>query len=331
MTGALVASSVVVILLGAPRPMAERASDLSTAQVNHVGIVVTDVDAAVQQFVRVMGFAPAKPMTISVPMPDGRKAEIKFATLFMPNFHIEVVQPLNHQGPYYEHYQKHGMSIQHMGLAIPDASHVDELRAGLEQNGGQWTLGSKGGTFAYVGFEQTLGTSFELVTDRTAPAPPKPAGDALPPLASLPVTHVGLAAVSAAAAVDTFVKILGNQPPAFRDYKDAQYPPDAKWNPSAYLRLAFWNQGGMGIEVIESVGGPTPWSEYVQRQKGTAVQHVAINVGNRMDEMIRDLVAKGGRWTNGKAGGNYAYLDFMDTLGLIFELNGTSRQASSGH
>jgi hypothetical protein len=85
----------------------------------------------------------------------------------------------------------------------------------------------------------------------------------------------------------------------------------------------------MGVEVIESVGRPTPWSEYVQRQKGTAAQHLAINVGNRMDETIRDLTAKGGAWTNGKPGGNYAYLDFMDTLGIIFELNGTSKSAAA--
>ena len=35
-------------------------------------------------------------------------------------------------------------------------------------------------------------------------------------------------------------------------------------------------------------------------------------------------------WTNDKPGGNYAYLDFMDTLGLVFELNGTSKSAAAG-
>ena len=45
--------------------------------------------------------------------------------------------------------------------------------------------------------------------------------------------------------------------------------------------------------------------------------------------MIADLVAKGGKWTNGKPGGGYAYLDFMDTLGLVFELNGTSKSAAA--
>ncbi|MGE3578254.1 MAG: hypothetical protein AB7I25_07320 [Vicinamibacterales bacterium] len=55
---------------------------------------------------------------------------------------------------------------------------------------------------------------------------------------------------------------------------------------------------------------------------------MAINVGTMMDEQIADLQQKGGKWTNGKAGGGYAYLDFMDTLGLIFELNGSSTSAA---
>ena len=61
----------------------------------------------------------------------------------------------------------------------------------------------------------------------------------------------------------------------------------------------------------------------------SAAQHVAIDVGTRMDETIRDLQAKGGKWTNGKEGGAYAYLDFVDSFGLAFELNGTARPAAA--
>jgi hypothetical protein len=143
----------------------------------------------------------------------------------------------------------------------------------------------------------------------------------------LNVTHVGFAVTDASAVGARFGDALGIAAPKVIDYKDSQYPPDAKWNKSAYVRLAVWNQGGTGMELIESVGGPTPWSEFVARQKGPSAQHIAIDVGNRMDETIADLLAKGGRWTNGKPGGNYAYLDFTDTLGLIFELNGTSKSA----
>ena len=61
--------------------------------------------------------------------------------------------------------------------------------------------------------------------------------------------------------------MLGIAPPKLFEYKDSQYPPDSKWDRSAYLRLTMTNQGGMGVEIIESVGGPTPWSGFVERQK----------------------------------------------------------------
>ena len=80
--------------------------------------------------------------------------------------------------------------------------------------------------------------------------------------------------------------------------------------------------------VIESAGGPTPWSDFLQKHKGNTVQHVSVGVGDQMDEQIADLQKKGGTWTNGKPGGAYAYLDFADTLGLIFELNGSSKSAA---
>src|ERR1019366_3221241 len=162
---------------------------------------------------------------------------------------------VNDVGPYYEHLQAHGMSIQHVGLAVPGTGAVDDLRAGMEQNGGRWTLGAKGSNYAYVSFQPSLGTTREVLRGGTGPGEPPPsqaAGDALPPLAALTVSHVGFAATDAAAVSGTFAKVLGIAAPRVIDYKDAQYPPDAKWNPSAYLRLATWNQGGTSVEIIES-------------------------------------------------------------------------------
>jgi catechol 2,3-dioxygenase-like lactoylglutathione lyase family enzyme len=308
-----------------------QAGELATARVSHLGVVVKDMDATLREYSRVMGFEIPKVNVYPIPVPDGRKAEFKLATLYMPNFYIELTQPLNNIGPYYDHLQAHGMSIMHLGVTLGGSGSVDELRSGWERQGGIWTLGEKGGTYAYVNFPRTLGTTLELVRSPGAPgAPPAmPAGDALPPLGALNVSHVGFAASDTKVVTETLAQLFGTAPPKVMEYKDAQYPPDANWSKTAFLRLAMMNQGGTGVEVIESVGGPTPWSESVAKQKGTAAQHLAINVGNRIDEMIMDLVAKGGKWTNGKPGGGYAYLDFSDSLGLIFELNGTSKSVAA--
>ncbi len=301
---------------------------IGTAPVNHVGIVVRDIDETVRQYVRVMGFPVPTVTEFPIDMPDGQKAQAKVTNMYMPNFHIELVQPLNPVGPYYEHLQAYGMGIQHTGFSITGS--IDDLRAGMEQKGGRWTLGAKGGVFAYINFRSTLGTSFELVRGAGAPgapAPAAPSGGALPPLASLPVSHVGFAVKDMDVTAKGYADAFGIPAPRVIDYKDSQFPPDSKWNMSASLRIASWKQGDVGMELIQSVGGPTPWSDYVEKQKGTAAQHIAINVGDRIDETIRDLQMKGGKWINGKAGGGYAYLDFMDTLGIIFELNGTSKSA----
>jgi catechol 2,3-dioxygenase-like lactoylglutathione lyase family enzyme len=325
----VVALAVAVVALRTGATVETQGGDLAAGRVSHIGVVVRDIDAALREYVRVMGFSMPRVSTYPIPMPDGRKTEFKVATLYMPNFFVEIIQPGSPIGPYYDHMQAHGQSIQHMGLAVPGEGPIDGVRAALEKQGGRWVLGSQGTAYAYVNFDSLLGISVEVIHDtaKPGPAPAMPADGALPPLGALNVTHVGFGATDAAAVTTALTKMIGVPAPKVNEYRDSQYPPNAPWSKTAFLRLATWNQGGIGLEFIESVGGPTPWSEFVKQQKGTAAQHIAINVGNRMDEMIKDLVVKGGKWTNGKPGGNYAYLDFNDTLGLVFELNGTSKSA----
>jgi catechol 2,3-dioxygenase-like lactoylglutathione lyase family enzyme len=299
------------------------------ADITHFGIVTPDIDRTIREFVRVMGFPTPQVSEYPVDMPDGRKAVTRVAAVSMPNFRLELLQPMGKIGPYYEHLQAFGLGIQHTAFNV--TASIEELRKGMEQKGGRWVLGAPNGSFAYVDFRPTLGTTFELVRGTGAPGPNPPAiptDGSLPPLAALPVSHIGFAVTDFDRVAQGFADVLGISAPKAIDYKDSQYPPNSKWNPSAPLRLGLWPQKNAGVELIQSVGGPTPWSEYVQTQKGTAAQHVAINVGDRMDEMIKDLQAKGGQWTNGKPGGNYAYLDFMNTLGLVLELNGTSKSAA---
>ena len=299
-------------------------------EVTHFGIVTRDLDATLREFTRVMGFPAAPVSQFPIDMPDGRKATTKLAALSFPNFRLEILQPIDPHGPYYDHLQQFGMGIQHAGLNVTSGN-IEELKQAMEQKGGRWVLGAPKGTFAYLDFRPTLGTTLELVrgTGAGGPAAPSvPTDGSLPPLASLPVTHIGFAVKDFDSTARDFANVLGVTAPRAMDYKDSQYPPAAKWNRDAYLRLGTWRQKSIGIELIQSIGGPTPWSEFVEQQRGVAAQHIAINVGDRMDEMLKDLQAKNGTWTNGKAGGNYAYVDFMSTLGVVLELNGTSKTAA---
>lgn len=330
---ALAATAVVAALVLANRPdgLRAQASELAGAKVNHIGIATPDIEKTIREYRRVMGFGEVKATTIPLPLPDGRKAEIKLATFYMPNFHIELTQPVSQYGPYHDHLRAHGLSIMHVGTVVegPNGS-VDAMRQALEAKGGTWTLGEKGSFYAFVDLGKSIGTTIEIgkQNPQRGAAPAVPPGDALPPLGALPATHVGWAAADAAAASAAMAGIFGAPAPKLMDYKDSQYPPNHRWNVAAPLRIGFHNQG-VGLEFIESVGGPTPWSDFVGIHKGSAPQHLAINVGDRIDEQIADLQKRGGKWTNGKPGGGYAYLDFSDVLGLIFELNGTSKSAAA--
>jgi hypothetical protein len=172
-TTAIVATAVVVLALS--RAPAGQGGELAGARVSHVGIVTRDIDATLRDYVRVMGFAMPTVSTPSVPLPDNRKAEIKLATFYMPKFHVEVIQPSNDAGPYREHLQAHGMSIQHVGLALAGTGSVDAERASMVKEGGRWTLGSGGSNYAFVDFSSTLGTSLEVLRGGAAPPAPLPA------------------------------------------------------------------------------------------------------------------------------------------------------------
>lgn len=324
------AAVAALVLVSRPDSIRAQTNELAGAKVNHIGIVTPDIEKTIKEYQRVMGFGEVKATTIPLPLPDGRKAEIKLATFYMPNFHIELTQPVSQYGPYYDHLRAHGLSIMHVGTIVegPNGS-VDAMRQALEAKGGTWTLGEKGSFYAFVSLAGSIGTTIEVgkQNPQKGAAPAVPTGDALPPLGALPATHVGWAAADAGAASAAMAGFFGAPAPKLMDYKDSQYPPNHTWNMAASLRIGFHNQG-VGLEFIESVGGPTPWSQDVAKHKGTMPQHLAINVGNRMDEQIADLQKRGGRWTNGKPGGGYAYLDFSDALGLIFELNGTSKSAA---
>src|SRR5579862_8141166 len=160
---ARVAMAAVAVAAAATMWLPARAqapAQIGSSTLLHVGVVVSNIEETARQYVRVMGFAPPAVMgDIAVDAPGGQKVTEKLATLYMPNFYIELIQPISQNGPYAEHWQKYGMSIQHMGLGVD--GDIDIVRAGLEQKGGRWTLGAKGGGWAYTDFHQMLGTTFE--------------------------------------------------------------------------------------------------------------------------------------------------------------------------
>jgi catechol 2,3-dioxygenase-like lactoylglutathione lyase family enzyme len=88
----------------------------------------------------------------------------------------------------------------------------------------------------------------------------------------------------------------------------------------ARAKLAFFRFENIDVELIEPVGEPSTWRGQLD-QHGNSLHHIAIRIEGMQDRLAY-LDAKGislvqrGEYT----GGRYAYLDAVDSLGLILEL-----------
>ena len=89
---------------------------------------------------------------------------------------------------------------------------------------------------------------------------------------------------------------------------------------SARAKLAFFKMGDISLELIEPVGGPSTWKEFLD-EHGEGVHHIAFRIKG-MDRVLAYLEGKGisavqrGDYT----GGRYAYVDSAPSLGVILEL-----------
>lgn len=89
---------------------------------------------------------------------------------------------------------------------------------------------------------------------------------------------------------------------------------------TARAKLAFINMGQATIELIEPVGGPSTWKEFLDA-RGEGVHHIAFNI-NETPQVVEALGENGiplvqqGDYT----GGMYSYLDSAPQLGVMLEL-----------
>ena len=88
----------------------------------------------------------------------------------------------------------------------------------------------------------------------------------------------------------------------------------------ARAKLAFFDMGQVSLELIEPIGGPSTWREFLD-ERGEGVHHIAFTVEGT-DEVVAFLAEAGipvvqqGDYT----GGRYTYVDSAPALGVILEL-----------
>ena len=88
----------------------------------------------------------------------------------------------------------------------------------------------------------------------------------------------------------------------------------------ARAKLAFLQIGAVALELIEPLGGPSVWKEFLDLH-GPGIHHVAFQVEG-MENVLGALNSRGIPTVQSGdfAGGRYAYTDATTCLGAIIEL-----------
>jgi hypothetical protein len=241
----------------------------------------------------------------------------------LPNTQIEVDQPDGGSGPAAKYLEKFGQGIYRVGFSTSDA--IEPAVAALAQKGGTRSAESRTGTYAYLDFTPTLGTTIEVRREqpRLAAAAPAPAASGNVVLGSTPMSHIGWAVTNVDQFARNLSEILGVKMPTVRPF-DVAIPPGYKGDPAATLRVASVRVANAGIELVQSLGGQTNWTDFIGRHgNNSAPQHLAFPVGDKLEETTKLFQSKGAQWTQGKINGMSEYLDFTETLGIIVELDGS--------
>jgi methylmalonyl-CoA epimerase len=162
-----------------------------------------------------------------------------------------------------------------------------------------------------------------MVTSVTAEKT-EPAKKAVEPLPTRNMVHIAIIVRDVEKAAKEWADLFGMEVPKWSlndpvEKSNAQYrgkPTEAR------LKTAFLKFDNLRIELMEPVGGPSTWMEFL-KTKGEGVHHVAFRIKG-MDDYVAKLEKQGmpliqrGEWTV-YTGGAYAYFD-TPQLGVILEL-----------
>jgi len=149
-----------------------------------------------------------------------------------------------------------------------------------------------------------------------------PTGAGLPVLGTQKVAQVAIAVKDIEAAIDSYAALLGQPKPNIIDTQPgSQIALTYRGAPSdARARLAFFDLGGLQLELIQPIGDDSAWAEGL-RDGGEAVHHLAFWTEDMKAEKAV-LEAHGVPMIQrGDMGeGQYAYFDARRNFGTMIEL-----------
>ena len=136
------------------------------------------------------------------------------------------------------------------------------------------------------------------------------------------VCQVGLIVRDIERSIDAYCNVFGMPKPEIiiTDGQEIAHTQFRGKPSEARAKLAFFEMGQVTIELIEPIGEPSTWKEFLD-QKGEGVHHIAFIVPDT-DAAVASLaeneiqVVQQGDYT----GGRYTYADSTAALGVMLEL-----------
>jgi len=130
-------------------------------RLNHVGVIVNDLDSTLKIYERIFGL---KPTTVKTAM-EG-KARVAFVPV--GDGEIELIQPLDPNLPQSKFLQTHGQGIHHISLSTDNIeSEVDKMRKqGVDFVGEVPKIGAHGVKIIFTKPETTDNITIELCEER---------------------------------------------------------------------------------------------------------------------------------------------------------------------
>lgn len=310
------------VLLTAGWPQAQGAK-FGVNPVQHVGVIVPDVDKAAREFADVLGIpVPQTAEFNGVPYPEDftgdRNAHPKVTTIRLANMSIELLQPIGGKSPWRDHLDQFGPGLHHIAVSVPD---IGMAIGQLQAAGGKYVLGKAGFPAAYVDMKPVLGFTFELIQSSAT------AGQGAQPAAPVPTnfgmgtfSHVGIFVPDVEKTAKVFSDLTGIAAPAANEYKGMVFPAGFTGDKEAHPKIVSFKYGPVGLEFAQPIGGASPWKDHLDRF-GPSMHHLALGIQG-MQANIDYLTKKGGRLTVGPGPG-YAFVDLKPSpLGFSLELNG---------
>lgn len=136
------------------------------------------------------------------------------------------------------------------------------------------------------------------------------------------IIQIGVVVEDIDEAVQAWARLLGVDPPPviLTDPEEIAHTRYRGQPTPARAKLAFFDLGQVALELIQPVGEPSTWNDYLTAH-GAGLHHVALAVKG-MDERIRELEELGLRLIQRGEyqGGRYAYLDGQRPFGAVLEL-----------